>query len=370
MRFLILHREYERGIKSVDSLSGLDFVLTTYDTLITLGKRSRLSKKQDVNIFDIQWHRIIADESQRFVNPKAKLFKALSSFHPCFRLCLTGTPIRNYDYDLYSQLLFCGLDKGIKWSYKGYMEMGLSRNIMLMSMDDAEIQLPTKHTVRLNLKFNPEEREIYDSVLERSRDTLQTFSDGKTTFAAVLIQFLRLRQVCITSDLILKKQDSKTESTKFGRVLQIVKHVPVNEKVLIFSCFTSALSILMNLLTDHSYPCILIDGSTSMKKRDKLLNMFRTSNTHNILLLTNTVGSVGLNLIEANHVILLEPWWNTVTGNQAAARCHRIGQKRDCYVWELVMKNSVEERMVEMCNTKSLISNKFLNKDILNMFLK
>lgn len=398
--FMILHADYLPKEVTFDTFScewivRCDFVLMTYDTLVQFAKRAGLfsSKKPSrkrllsgMNFFKIQWHRVIADESQRFVNPKSQIYKSLMNLPMSYRMCLTGTPIKNYEYDLKSQFMFCGFESNLKWTLQSYKILNIVNNILLMSMEDAKIELPKKHTIRLELTFNNNELDVYRSIFAESKSTFSTFSGGNCSFANVLIQFLRLRQVCVSSHLIDNKSklsnanienwvtDRKKSgfgSTKFMKINEIIRELPEHDKVLIFSGFTSALSVLQDAL--HSYgieKVLMVDGSTISKKRRDIFELFRQDPTYRVLLLSNTVGSVGLNLIEANHVILLEPWWNSVTHEQAVCRAHRIGQLKEVYVWELVMKNSIEQRMLDMCQKKTEMTDQFLNQETLELFLK
>jgi SNF2 family DNA or RNA helicase len=397
MTYKVVHPDYMDSV-AMDACAyggaswcnGTDFILITYDTLVSICKKGNLLKtkqkrKHDTRkntFFNIRWHRVIADESQRFVNPKSQIFRALSCILPSFRLCLTGTPIRNYDYDLFTQLMFCGLSPAVKWTAENYKRLNIIDSILLMSMKDAKIHLPAKHVVQIQLTFDKREKAIYDLIFQRSRQKFTAFSNGNTAFADVLIMFLRLRQACISSHLIAKDVNSSDDdgwlaqrelsgfqSTKFLKTVEILRNIPVGEKLLIFSSFTSALSILKDSLKSNGFSALMVTGSTTAKKRDILFEFFRTSKDTNILLLTNTVGSMGLNLTEANHVILLEPWWNVTTSSQAIARCHRIGQQKEVYVWELVIRGSIEDKMLKMCATKSTISDQFLSKEVIkNIF--
>ena len=390
--FFVLHKDMMK-VKMDDLNSSWfaekKFILTTYDVLVTLGKRlgilggaqvSTLKQRAGYNFFSMRFHRVICDESQRFVNSKSHVFKCVQKINSNFRLCLTGTPILNYDRDLHSQLSFCGLNPSIKWSQSVYNQLGLRQAIYSVSIADANIKLPEKETVQLDLQFTQDEQVLYDHALQKIENMYNSFTRGGATFAAVLVQFTTLRHVCISPYLTTtnnnnnnKKEDGGINrglfSTKVLRLVQIVKKTPQTDKMLIFSSFTSVLALISDALNHHLNlgpdAVLLVHGGTSGKVREVLFNRFRTSPTARILLLTNTVGCMGLNLTEANHVILVEPWWNNYIAEQAAARVWRIGQTKKVYVWKLIMKNSIEERMLSICMSKNENSQIFLNKDTL-----
>jgi len=387
MPFFVLHPDWmKQKLTDLDILwfRNQKFILTTYDVLVTLSKRSGLLKSTNVtescrqnskSFFQQKFHRIICDESQRFVNPKTQIFKALSLLRSNFRFCLTGTPIRNYELDLHTQLLFCGLKPSIKWSPQQYKELGLREAVHCVSMVEANVILPEKEVVDVHLQFTQHERQIYDSIFQNSVDTFSSFHAGKSNFAAVLLQCLRLRQVCIAPFLINDKKDISVTldkhkhglcSTKILRAIQIVREIPDQEKIIIFSSFTCALSLLNDALKTHLHlgndSVVLVDGGSSTRKRNVLLDRFRLDERVRVLLITNNIGSVGLNLTQANHIILLETWWNDTIGDQAAARAWRIGQTKKVYVWRLVIKDSIEQRMLKMCQAKHQLKDVYLNE--------
>ena len=358
------------------------FILTTYDVLVVLGKRAGilgrrpLDNKKDAgtNFFSMKFHRVICDESQRFVNPKSQVFRCLQNVKCDYRLCLTGTPIRNYDYDLHTQLVFCGLDQSVKWSKSTYTELDLRQSIHSVSMIEANISLPEKKVIQLDLNFTETEAGIYRAVYNNSVDTFKSFNSGKTNFASVLLQFLRLRQVCIAPWMINDKRDIDVDldrikhgycSTKILRTIQIVNEIPGNEKVIIFSSFTSALTLIQEALKYHlnlEHEVVMIHGGTSVKKREILFERFRKLQTVRVLLITNNVGCMGLNLTEANHVILIETWWNDTVGDQAAARAWRIGQTKKVFIWRLIVNKSIEQRMIQMCQSKNTMTDDYLKE--------
>jgi SNF2 family DNA or RNA helicase len=390
MPFFILHQEQMKDKMedlNIDWFSEYKFILTTYDVLVILGKWAGIigdkmildkMKLAGRTFFALDFHRVICDESQRFVNSKSQVYKCLKRVQCTHRLCLTGTPIRNYDYDLHTQLTFCGLKASIKWSRLTYKKLNLRHAIYCTSMAQADIQLPEKKVIQLDLDFTEAELNLYNSILNHSLDIFTSFNNGKSNFAAVLLQFLRLRQVCIAPYMINDKKDISIEldqithgycSTKILRTVQIVNDIPVQDKIIIFSSFTSALSLVQDALKHHlnfQREVLMVHGGTSSKKRELLFDQFRNITYVRVLLITNNVGCMGLNLTEANHVVLLEPWWNDTIGDQASARAWRIGQTKTVHVWRLIMNNSIEQRMLNMCQAKNRMTDTFLKENSLS----
>lgn len=394
--FFVLHNDYMKNLDMNDLVQGwfqnVKFILTTYDVLVVLAKKAETlpstqltakKKQAGLNFFNIKFHRIICDESQRFANPKSQIFRTLMKLKGNFRWCLTGTPIKNYSGDLHTQLLFCGLNRNIKWTKSMYLKLGLRQAVHCVSMEEANIQLPKKTSVQIDLDFSEAERNIYQQVHQSAALTYSEYSKGTMKYGDMLAQIMRLRQVSIAPFLVSDKTQMKLDKTQYGicatkilRSVQIVKEVPENEKVLIFSSFTSVLDLVRNSLKMHlnldKESVFYVDGTTP--KRDDIFNKFRDNPSSKVLLMTTRIGSMGLNLTQANHVILMEPWWNDKEGDQAAHRCWRIGQTKEVYIWNLIMKDSIEQRMLEVCQTKVDDGDLYLTKNnidkemLLNLF--
>jgi SNF2 family DNA or RNA helicase len=132
------------------------------------------------------------------------------------------------------------------------------------------------------------------------------------------------------------------------RILElIIKNIKVN-KVIVFSQWTSMLDIVEIPLTRDGIQYIRLDGSMNISARDNAIQRFNDSQHAIVLIMSLKAAAVGLNLVAANHVILLDPWWNPTLEEQAIDRAHRIGQTREVRVYRFVMSGTVEEKMVQM----------------------
>ena len=358
--------DFERTGES--SLRKATVVVTTYD-VVTQYYRKKGAKHP---LFQINWYRVIADESQRFSNPKTKISDAMKSFPPGCRVCLTGTPIKNYDYELFNQLLFCGLNtNGRAFTYQTYTDLKIHQCVLVMTMADANIRLPDKHDHDEWLVLPPKEKAVYDHILQCTKQQYAQYRAKTAKWMDILGMITRLRQACACAHVIYEYLPSALQlptdytTVKFQRTKEIFEtKVPKGEKLIVFSGFKG---VLKHLSTTWSVPHVLVHGET--KDRADQFHEFRSSDTTNVLLLTSQVGSVGLNLQEANHIILLDPWWNFVQSDQAEARCHRIGQKREVHIWRLYIKNSIEQRMLDMCQSKSGLADQFLTPELLSVLL-
>lgn len=357
-------------------------------------------------LFHTPWERVICDESQRFANPKTFTFKAIMSIYGKYKLCLTGTPIRNYDTDVWAQLRFCGyngITKHQDWKKQGVVCMklhGLNSAILSVDYKDTSITLPLKIYNDHTLVLEGMEKRVYDFVLGVTRDVYDMMLMSRANYANVLALFTRLRQICIAPYLItseskreklkgallrndeLAKTHLKTlytegplwewvkdkngtagiNSTKMVTVVDTLRKIPKGEKVLIFSMFTSCLDLLKYKLKKEyeEFGFEQVDGDTPSHERDTIIESFNSSHKIRALLMTYKVGSEGLNLTAANHVICLEPWWTYAVPLQAEARAWRPGQNKEVQVYNIHCKNTIEDRIVEICRDKKEMASVFL----------
>ena len=195
---------------TVETLCKYDLVLTTYDVVRNTAK-SLLSAdgppadKGPAIIFEMEWHRVVADESQTFANYKGKLLEALMRLRAPRKLCLSGTPVRNYDADLYSQFRFCNFNKvptAKQWCPEAYRHYKLRHNILMQTYETAKIKLPPKEEKIVHVELKGEERQIYLLFWKLSAMTLEHLQAGTASFGALLANFTRLRQACIAPHLI------------------------------------------------------------------------------------------------------------------------------------------------------------------------
>ena len=133
-------------------------------------------------------------------------------------------------------------------------------------------------------------------------------------------------------------------------------------KILLFSQFTTMLDKLSNLLDEKKIPYYKLEGKTSKKKRAEMVEAFQNDNVP-VFLISLKAGGTGLNLTAADIVIHYDPWWNTAVENQASDRAHRIGQTNVVTVYKLIMKDTIEERILELQASKSDLANKILSGD-------
>jgi SNF2 family DNA or RNA helicase len=427
---LFLHRDYI-GDKKLNALTRseiltYDIVITSYDLLISvnrsrcfygalvqyasptsekpigisLQKMSRCDHPELTGsevLYGTPWHRVICDESQRFANPSTVLFKCVMALYGNYKWCLSGTPIRNYETDIWSQLRFCGysgVEKASDWVKKGreiFALENLSKHLYTMTYEEANIKLPEIHEHVVNVSMNENQRKVYELTSIKTKEMFDRMMRGTVNFANVLVMFTRLRQCSIAPFLITpaSKRDSAWSSNsdsidtalgswchhiesdagiyspKILKTIEILKQIPKGEKIVFFSMFTAYLDLVESAIVElmpANYGVVKIDGETDGYDRPQLFEKFKNNPEMNILLVTYKVGGEGLNLVEANHCILGEPWWTDAVHNQAKGRVWRTGQTREVHVYSVITENSIEDRIIQICREKTQMSEHYLTK--------
>ncbi len=443
IRALFFHRDYCKEIDSVskEEILTYHFVITTYDVVrgsyksgdhedeicvkgekgIHKDKVIAINERQAEQIsthpifgsnlvHNIAWQRIIADESQKFANPTTILFRAMMALVGKRKLCLTGTPIRNYHTDIWSQLRFLGYT-GIKtateWKRRGAIEYKLRdlvSCVLQLDYSQTKIKLPAKKVVVKEVKLEKMELEMYNYILGLTRKAYHYMVQKLVGYSCVLALFTRLRQCCIAPYLItpqakrkkgrarrtvnrheqeLLEVVSKLEdefakwiyqqdgtagilSKKIQQVLEIVRELPAGEKIAIFSKFTSCLDLVAKAISTALVErrMVMIDGDVVGRERVLRLRNFREDPTVTIILLSYDVGSEGLSLTSANRVICIEPWWSPAVHKQAVARVWRPGQKKEVTAYVILVKagekSSIEKRIADICEEKRKMAAHYL----------
>jgi SNF2 family DNA or RNA helicase len=170
-----------------------------------------------------------------------------------------------------------------------------------------------------------------------------------------------------------KNGSSGYMSSKINAVVEILTEIEKRknkEKVLIFTCFTTHMDIIKNRIENELKTNVLpLNGTLKENERQEIISLFKESNEHNIMIINYKIGSEGLNLMEANNVILCENWWCPSVMEQARHRAYRIGQKKKVYFYNIVTKNTIEDKIKKICDKKEEISKSFMN-DIFDTFTK
>ncbi|MEQ8160572.1 MAG: C-terminal helicase domain-containing protein, partial [Smithellaceae bacterium] len=177
----------------------------------------------------------------------------------------------------------------------------------------------------------------------------------------ILEALLRLRQAACHPGLIDQKWANKISAKMEFLLPQLEEIIDEGHKVLVFSQFTSFLSIVRKELETRGITYLYLDGKT--KDRERMVNAFQKENDNKIFLISLKAGGLGLNLTAAEYVFLLDPWWNPAVEAQAIDRTHRIGQTQQIFAYRLITRNTVEERVLELQKNKRDLVNAIIRED-------
>ncbi len=346
-------QEYRTTQNEID-FSSADIFITTYDIVRRDSKRLR---KVAFNI-------IIFDEAQALKNSSAMRTKAASLLRADFRLCITGTPLENHVGEYHSII-----DIAIPGLLSQYNNMNdnnreVAREIIhktrpFILRRTKEIimnELPEKIESDVYFYMTKEQRAIYTKVAQGVRTEIENaYKTAPKNYASIiaLTALLRLRQICISPDLI-DPEKKRMSSPKIDYLMeQLPNLIADKHAVLIFSQFTACLDIIERELQERGIKCARIDGSVDVGKRQEIIDLFQKKKKVDVLLMSLKTGGVGLNLTRASYVFHVDPWWNTAVENQASDRAYRLGQKNTVVIIRLLMYHSIEEKMLILKKRKA-----------------
>ncbi len=330
-----------------------DVVVTSYALL-------RLD--QDI-LVQTQWDTVVLDEAQAIKNPDSQVARAAFRLRGDFRLALTGTPVENRLDDLWSQLHFAnpGLlgsraEFTSRWAKPiaagdGTAAASLrerTRPFVLRRLKrDVARELPPRTDLVLHCDLRDDERVVYDAVRAATREEVAGRFGAGNDALAVLEALLRLRQAACHSALVPGGTDRARASSKLDALLDALDTaVAEGHKALVFSQWTSLLDLAEPHLQTAGIDYLRLDGST--RDRGAVVDRFQDPTGPEVMLISLRAGGTGLNLTAADHVFLLDPWWNPAVEDQAADRAHRIGQDRPVFVHRLVARSTVEEGILAL----------------------
>ncbi|MBN2693022.1 DEAD/DEAH box helicase [bacterium] len=359
----IIYEGDERS-ESLSDLSENSIVIVSYDTF----------QRDSEFFYKIFWGWIILDEAQMIKNSETKRAKSIIKLQGERKLILSGTPIENHLGELWSLFnflnpLLLGSQKEFLNSFvkpiidgdelvKKILKNMLSPFILRRLKRDVLKELPEKTEKTYFIDFNAKERAFYEASRLKALEDLKN-SDGANQRVKILAHLTKLRQ--ITCDPSIVNREFSELSTKSENALNIIENIIENgHKVLVFSQFTSYLDKIKRVLNKARIEFLYIDGSISSKKRLELVDQFQNGITP-VFLISLRAGGVGLNLTAANYVIHLDPWWNPAVENQATDRTHRIGQNKNVTVYKMIIRNSIEEKILKLHDEKKWLSSSILD---------
>jgi SNF2 family DNA or RNA helicase len=308
---------------------------------------------------DQGWDLIILDEAQSIRNPDSQVARAAYTLKAQSKLTLSGTPVENSLHDLWSQFHF--LNPGLLGSRRQFEE-GIARRVkegdrqavqrlrakvlpftLRRLKREVAKELPPKTEVVLRCELDAQERAVYEALLGATRAEVAALLTPTQGIFTILEALLRLRQACCHTALLPGQQ--AVTSSKVELLLEsLTTSIEQEHRALVFSQWTSLLDLVEPHLRERGITFGRIDGSTT--NRQKIVDAFQRPDGAHVLLLSLKAGGLGLTLTAADHVYIVDPWWNPAVEEQAADRAYRIGQENPVIVHRLVAQNTIEERVL------------------------
>jgi SNF2 family DNA or RNA helicase len=214
-------------------------------------------------------------------------------------------------------------------------------------------ELPARTEQTVYCELEPQQRKLYDELRDHYRDSLlmRIETDGLAKSKIMVLEaLLRLRQAACHPGLIDAKRTGETSAKLEVLMDQVEEVLESGHKALVFSQFTSLLSIVRARLDKLGVPYEYLDGRT--RDRQARVERFQNDAKCPLFLISLKAGGLGLNLTAADYVFLLDPWWNPAVEAQAIDRAHRIGQTRPVSAYRLIARDTVEEKVLELQKTK------------------
>lgn len=334
--------------------------------------------RKDVDLYKAQiFDACFIDEAQFIKNPTSLGAKAVKAVQAKHRFALTGTPIENTLSELWS--IFDFVMPGFFGRYRQFEEC--YEKPLLRDHDSVQMQklrrkirpfvlrrmkkevlteLPDKIETRRMAEMGAKQRKIYESYLARIQ--MELAGDEENTPGGnrmqVLAALTRLRQICCHPATFASNYHGGS-----GKLDLLMEQLPDilegGHSVIVFSQFTSMLSIIAHELKQRNIPFFYLAGSTSAQERKREVKEFNRGEVK-VFLISLKAGGTGLNLTGADTVIHFDPWWNPAVEDQATDRAYRIGQKKKVQVIKYVMKDSIEEKIYELQKRKKQLSDQLI----------
>ena len=361
-----------------ERIAGAHLVLTSY-TLLRMDEDAYVSYAAGLGSEEGPgtpgWGALLLDEAQFVKNTGTRAWSIARAMPARTKIAMTGTPLENNLMELWALLAIVadGLfpsARAFRDLYARPAESGedpahaaattarLRRRIRpLMLRRTKELvaaELPAKNDTRVNLPLAPGHRRIYDTHLQRERQKVLGLLEDMDKNRFTIFQSLTLlRRLALDAALIdPDAYEGVTSAKREYLVERLPELLAGGHRVLVFSQFTGYLKSIARALSEKGIDHLYLDGST--RNRAEVIEAFRAGAAP-VFLISLKAGGFGLNLTEADHVFIMDPWWNPAAEQQAVDRIHRIGQDKEVHVYRLVAEGTIEEKVMQLKESKAAL---------------
>jgi len=354
--------------KILGNLKAFDLLVISYGLLQQANIAKMISK--------INFQTIVLDEAQAIKNFTTKRSQAAMNLKSEFKLITTGTPIENHLAELWNLFRFINpgllgslahFNKNFAIPIEKYQDRTARRQlkkliqpfILRRTKNQVMEELPPRTDILLNVELSIEEMAVYEALRRQAIEKLENknLPPGQKHLQ-IFAEIMKLRRACCNTNLILPGSTLvSSKLTVFGNLLDEL--ILNRHKALVFSQFVDHLKIIRKHVEEKGISYQYFDGSTTQKERKKRVDAFQAGES-DLFLISLKAGGLGLNLTAADYVIHMDPWWNPAVEDQASDRAHRIGQTRPVTVYRLVVKETIEEKIVALHQKKRDLADSLL----------
>ncbi len=323
----------------------------------------------------IRFRVAVLDEAQAIKNAATRRARAAMQLVGEVRVALTGTPVENHLGEIWSIMTFLnpGLLGGVK-DFERRFARPIQRDgdqqqaerlkqiirpfVLRRRKSQVLKELPEKTVITLEVEPSMEEAALFAALREQARTRIQDPSKPNEMRFRLLAEITRMRRAACHPALVAP--EANLESSKLATFETLVQELREGgHRALVFSQFVDYLTLVRTRLDELGVSYQYLDGSSTAKKRADAVRNFQAGESE-LFLISLKAGGFGLNLTAADYVIHLDPWWNPAVEDQASDRAHRIGQTRPVTVYRLVMRTTIEQKILSLHESKREIADHLL----------
>ncbi|MDX8336987.1 DEAD/DEAH box helicase [Candidatus Cetobacterium colombiensis] len=359
---------YYGNFRDKNIFNNVDAIITTYGTV-----------RNDIEFLrKMKFDLIVLDESQNIKNVNAQTTKAVMLLEAKYRLALSGTPIENNLGELYSLFRFLNpsmfgtLDE-FNYHYANPIQKENDKEaieelkkkiypfILRRVKKEVLKDLPDKIEKTLFIGMNPEQKRLYEErrayYYGMINNQIKSQGLGKTQFY-ILQALNELRQLTSCPEM---KNPNILSSKREVLINNVQDAVENGHKVLIFTNYIKSIESITADLKKRGIKYLEMTGAT--KDRQGLVNLFQKDKKYKVFVMTLKTGGVGLNLTAADTIFIYDPWWNKTVENQAVDRAYRLGQDRTVFSYKLILKDTIEEKILKLQESKSQLLDNLISDE-------